>query len=144
MRSVKESLTFFADKVEQEQQLEFSMCNWYTINLENGYPQNEGKPSEVPNVCGTSACIAGTVAFALDPKSKNYAEHTCLQWVGCTEDTWLCPTRRCLDRIFTNPEVYGHEHLEDISKQEVIDALREWAQCSSWEELKDRLNKLIS
>ena len=142
MRSVKESLTFFADKVEQEQQLAFNMANWYTINMGQDYQQNEGKPSEVSNVCGTSACIAGTVAFALDPKSKNYAEYTCLQWVGCVENTWPCPTRTCLDRIFTNVDVYGHEHLEDISKQEVIDALREWAQCPSWEELKDRLMSL--
>jgi len=144
MRSVKESLTFFADKVEQEQQLAFNMANWYTINIGQEYQQNEGKPSDVLNVCGTSACIAGTVAFALDPKSKSCANITCTKWVGVNQDTWSCPAARCLDNIFTTAEVYGHEHLEDISKQEVIDALREWACCSSWWMLRDRLNKLIS
>ena len=119
----------FITALKEEKELKFNMNYWFHIP-DNYTPMN---PKGVTNVCGTSACIAGTVAFRLDPQSTESAVVSVMAWVGLkTDDKWggLAPTSsteemecdRALDILFTNAFVYicGDDDLDTVTKEQVI------------------------
>ncbi len=131
LKSPQFVLKHFIDAIEAEKEFIFDMNNWYR----NPNQGAETKPFEIPNTCGTSACIAGTVAYRLDPKSKVSASTMIMEWVGLdVEDVWgslkddasyedtSCDS--CLDKIFTSAYLYDSYDLADVEKDEVLSVLK--------------------
>jgi len=123
MKTPNEVLSYFIESLEQEQQFEFSMKHWF---------QTEDyaivTPYEVENTCGTSACIAGTVAYRLNPKSTESCELTIEKWIGFPEYRLDYTDEQdyaesVLDGIFTSVYLYGEEYLADISKEQALTVL---------------------
>ena len=152
LKSPNEVLSSFITAVSEEKELEFAMNNW----LRSAEGESEARPYEIPNVCGTSACIAGTVAYRMDPKSKETCEVMIFQDVGLTDlNSWdgprnSAPTEehkayRSLSRIFSSAELYGRDILSDISKEDVLIVLAQLVEgnYSSWESLNDELSRRI-
>ena len=151
LKSPNEVLQHFIDALNKETQLKFDMDNWYS-NPEAGGAMIS--PHKVTNVCGTSACIAGTVAFQLDPKSTLSASTTVLKWVGVKlSDPWgslnvfasdeevACD--ESLDRLFTVAAVYDSMYLEDVTKEDAIKTLSSLVseEHTTWKSLLARLQR---
>ena len=152
LKSPNEVLSSFITAVSEEKELEFAMKHW----LRSADGTNEARPYEIPNVCGTSACIAGTVAYRMDPKSDETCEVMIFQDVGLTlNDDWgelhvSAPleehkAHRSLGRIFSSQALYGRIYLSDISKEDVLMVLAQLVEgnYSSWESLNNELSRRI-
>lgn len=124
MKTTKEALTFFADTLENEKEFNFNMSDWYRIPYTLAGP---ACPSRVSNPCGTAACLAGTVAYRIDPTSTQNPAEVCAEWVlGFNMTDWYL-IDKTLTYIFTRGFVYGKEDLYDITKETVINSLRSLA-----------------
>lgn len=137
MKSVNEALTFFADTLEAEQELQFDMSSWYRNTHFYDQPTSKSgspvftQPKKVANnVCGTAACLAGTVAYRLDPNSSQPCTDIVIDWVGDEYYVSLA-----LEELFKSPKVYGARAMHYATKDAVIMKLRELAIYGSWEEL---------
>ena len=148
MKTPNEVLSYFIESLEQEKQFEFNMSQWFQTkddNLEELYVA----PYEVENVCGTSACIAGTVAYRLNPKSKVSCEFTIQKWIGLHEDlrddTYEhdC-VEAALDAIFNDAYLYGETYLEDVTKEQALTLLNKLLKEShdTWKSLHDSIYKI--
>ena len=123
MKTPNEVLSYFIESLEQEKQFEFNMNNWFSNETDSFIT-----PYEVENTCGTSACIAGTVSYRLNPKSMSDCEETIQKWIGLPEDLGdYTNEHECvcsaLDDIFTSAYLYGEEELDDISKEQALTVL---------------------
>ena len=151
LKSPNEVLSSFITAVSEEKELEFAMKHW----LRSADGTNEARPYEIPNVCGTSACIAGTVAYRMDPKSDETCEVMVFQDVGLDLDDWGSPhdsasleehkAYRSLSCIFSSSALYGRDNLSDISKEDVLMVLAQLVEgnYSSWESLNDELSRRV-
>ena len=131
LKSPNEVLQHFIDALNKETELLFAMDNWY-YTFNSGA---ESKPSEVKNVCGTSACLAGTVALQLEPKSKVSCTAVIMEWVGIeVDDEWgglveaaTSEESACdevFDHLITEYELYGEfDDLMEVSKEAVLSTL---------------------
>lgn len=145
MKTVSEALNFFADVVEAEQELSFNMRNWFET-AEDSF----GRCSQVVNVCGTSACIAGTVAFHLDPTGGNVACDVVERYLGIpigeryaqVPGGEFAHILNATHAIWHEEVLYGVEEGEPskITKEIAVTKLREWAKFESWEDLSKHLN----
>tara|TARA_R110000851_G_scaffold283956_1_gene437538 strand:+ start:190 stop:660 length:471 start_codon:yes stop_codon:yes gene_type:complete len=128
LKSPNEVLTHFIAALNVETAMQFAMDEWYTTH---GF--TESKPADVENVCGTSACLAGTVAFQLDPKSEETASALVRQWAGVTEARYNARTEEeiacagSFASLFTDYELYGesYDDLAEVSKDDVLRVLAE-------------------
>jgi hypothetical protein len=144
MKTPNEVLSYFIESLEQEQQFEFSMYNWFETEVEVLVT-----PYEVKNVCGTSACIAGTVAYRLNPKSKEHCEDTIEKWIrlpkdiedDTDEDDFV---RSSLDAIFISAILYGEKGLTEITKEQALTLLNRLLSESheTWESLYESIYKI--
>lgn len=168
MKSVKEVLEFFAKCLEEEKQLGFNMANWFT-EIETDSPIEFFRAKTKPNFCGTSACIAGTVAANLAKDLKSYDVKHIGAWEICeiyvfghdtkefnktpfherddilsnTKGEWDAKTvRQCLEWIFICPRVYGKDRLSGIEKDDAIARLKEWANLPDWDALYEVLDMI--
>ena len=153
LKSPNEVLQYSIDALNKETQLKFDMDNWYFDSKLMGGAMLS--PHKVTNVCGTSACIAGTVAFQLDPKSTLSASTTVLKWAGVKlSDPWgslnvfasdeevACD--ESLDRLFTVAAVYDSMYLEDVTKEDAIKTLSSLVSETTWVNLLARLQRYIT
>ena len=142
MKTTKETLNTMADLLEDEKLISFSMTHWLRDVIEN---ETHNIPAQVTNVCGTAACIAGTMAMHIAPKSEEYCDDLCVAWVleGSTDpDDYVENT---LDFIFGTPQAYGKQELEHISKDWAISKLREWAALGmDWEQLNTYIEEVAN
>ena len=144
MKTPNEVLSYFIESLEQEQQFEFSMKHWF---------QDEDyatvTPYEVENTCGTSACIAGTVAYRLNPKSTESCFRVIERWVGISvlsePTSWVTDEHNyvesVLDGIFTDAYLYGEEYLADVTKEQALTVLNKLLKEShdTWESLHESM-----
>ena len=132
MKTLNQTVTFFLECMTASQ-MHFDMANWY---FKDGYA--EGNPGQVEHTCGTSACIAGTVAAYIAPTSGEHVTDIVLDWVNPDEAyASIIPT--CLDQIFTVARFYGKQELDEVT-EELVRAKLETLKNSTWEELHDNLN----
>ena len=139
MKTPNEVLSYFIESLEQEKQFEFIMKHWF---------QTEDyaivTPYEVENVCGTSACIAGTVAYRLNPKSMLDCEETIQKWVGDSYSIEHDCVEAALDAIFNDAYLYGETYLEDVTKEQALTVLNKLLKEShdTWKSLHDSITKI--
>jgi hypothetical protein len=142
MKTPNEVLAYFIESLEQEQQFEFNMYKWFQTECDS-----PSVPYEVENVCGTSACIAGTVAYRLNPKSRVSCEQTIQQWIGLSVSDWSAEQSEAecaLDAIFTSAILYGEVELIDITKEQAITLLNKLLSEShdTWESLYESIYEI--
>ena len=96
----------FAAKCVTESKLGFDMVECYSCKLGSYYCTTA--PSDVNNPCGTSACIAGDMAYNIDPKSKLHAVNIVQAWALGVQSTGTLKLERvstmhvvCLRRYST-------------------------------------------
>ena len=127
LKSPNEVLTHFIAALNAETAMQFVMDEWYTTHV-----GTKNRPADVENVCGTSACLAGTVAFQLDPKSMKTASAVVRHWAGVpswwearTEEEIACAGS--FDSLFMEYELYGesYDDLAEVSKDDVLRVLAE-------------------
>ena len=137
MRQPQEVFEFFIKCLKEEVELQFDMSRWYVHpNLVKNYnkPLRVDSPSSVTNVCGTSACIAGTVAYRLDPSSEVNADKVVKHWVGNVGADYG-EMEDALDYIFNEARLYGAESLEEVTKDDVLTLLEELHGFETWDEV---------
>ena len=142
-------LQSFITAITEEKELSFSMAHWF-----NREGISENKPKDVKNVGGTSACIAGTVAFRMDPKSTDSCTAMIMRdigvrvsngWGHLSNDATLGEqaVEEALDRIFTNSNLYGvpDGNLDEVTQDMVLEVLGKLVESnfSTWEELDAEL-----
>ena len=153
LKSPNEVLQHFIDALNKETELLFAMDNWY-YNLKSGA---ESKPFEVKNVCGTSACLAGTVALQLAPKSEVCCTTVIMEWVGievdndwggladgATSEEVACD--EVFDKLFTSCEPYGDFYdLMEVSKEVVLSTLASLVSenHSTWESVLESIEATV-
>jgi hypothetical protein len=142
MKTPNEVLTFFIESLEQEKQFEFNMYHWFQTE-----DNATSEPFKVENTCGTSACIAGTVAYRLNPKSKAHCENTIEQWVGLPESDYTDEedyAENALGAIFTSAILYGEVELIDITKEQALILLNRLLSEShdTWESLYGSIDEI--
>jgi len=149
MKTPNEVLSYFIESLQIEKQLEFDMESWF--RLEDG--SSVWSPQSVVNACGTSACLAGTVGYRLDPKSKDYCVVPIMKWIGLElnyagqinhDDPVAVAVEDSLSLLFTSEYTYGHDApmmLEDVTKERAIEVLQELLDEShdTWESLRSSL-----
>ena len=146
LKSPNEVLTHFIAALNAETAMQFAMDEWYTIQ-----GRGESRPADVENVCGTSACLAGTVAFQLDPKSEEYASAMVSQWAGVPR---YCSARNSeehacadsFDSLFTYYSLYGdYDDLAEVSKDDVLRVLAKLVaeKHETWESTYESIETVI-
>ena len=136
MKQPQEVILKFIKAIEEEKELMFNMGSFYSdthsYNYTNSY--NYTKPILVDreNICGTSACIAGTVAYRLAPDSTEHAEDIIVDWAGLWDNKEAI---NCLDTIFTVPDLYGEMWLEDVTQEQVLSVLHKLLVHTNWNDL---------
>ena len=141
MKTVNEALKFFIACLEAESAPAFNMAHYYQTS--------DGSTFEAPaeaavHTCGTTACIAGTVALALDPSSRDDSSYVVFEYVTEHEyDTGRegQSANKCLTAMFINSDLYGATHLVDIDKAHAIACLQKWSEFDSWTALAIFLRK---
>ena len=118
----------------------------FGFNMKEYYSSGAIYPSRVDNPCGTSACIAGDMAYNLDPNSLVHAASIVQTWaVGSTYYHTLTKSGQdaydSLDHVFENPYIYGTENLADIEKGDAIALLNRLAKYETWEGVLDHLEE---
>ena len=153
LKSPNEVLQHFIDALNKETELLFAMDNWY-------YKPNSDTthiPSEVKNVCGTSACLAGTVALQLEPKAKVCCTTVIMKWVGIeVDDFWgvladdatseEVACAEVFDNLFTKCDLYGvYDDLMEVSKEDVLSTLTSLVSenHSTWKSVQDSTEATI-
>ena len=153
LKSPNEVLQHFIDALNKETELLFAMDDWYY----NPVSGTDTKPSEVKNVCGTSACLAGTVAFQLEPKSKVKCTTVIMKWVGIeVDDVWGDPVDDAtseeiacdgvFNNLFTQCDLYGeYVALMEVSKEDVLSTLTSLVSenHSTWKSVQDSTEATI-
>lgn len=134
IRKPLEVLTFFKKCLVEEKELGFNMGVWYSVDREGmENPYSSTAPLTISNPCGTSACLAGTVAFRVDSISRKHPTDVCYDYVmGCNDWRKKLPyygtndvthMRSSLSRLFTSAGLYHKDRLVKITKADVIDLL---------------------
>lgn len=170
MKTITETFQFFIKCLEEETTLGFAMEHWYSQSNgkefnQYGNPwvgdspemaQKHLKDEDLQEGCGTAACIAGTVAFNLDKRTDKSAYKVVYEWVREGKPYAEAPydeseqyyvdectaSEGVLDTFFTTPEVYGYDHLKNVTKVMVIHNLQKAAdQCEGmdWQEAQNYL-----
>ena len=123
MRTFNETITFFLECLATTE-MGFNMQDWFY----NGAPW--GTPSAVEHTCGTSACIAGTVAAHLAPESEDHVMGIISDWVGAGA------VQRCILRIiFEDSSFYGRVSITDATLEDVVTKLNE-VKHMTWEDME--------
>lgn len=130
MRTFNETMTFFIDCLKSTE-LQFDMTNW----LMDGEIIT-CSPYEVEHNCGTSACIAGTVAMHIDPSSNKEVLDMCASWIDedAAEEVY-----ECLGTIFTGEHFWGVTSLDEVTLEDAIAKL-ESIKHLTWSEFYDNIN----
>ena len=136
MRQPQEVFTYFIKCLKEEAELQFDMGGWY-IHPEGvpsglNRPIRVASPISVTNVCGTSACIAGTVAYRLDPSGEIDADDIVKHWVGDAEADYG-DMEDSLDYIFNEASLYGERELPEVTKDAVLTLLEHLSDFETWE-----------
>jgi hypothetical protein len=105
----------------------------------------------VKNVCGTSACIAGTVAFRLAPKSTESCTAIILGDIGVRIDSEWSGEEQVVDcvleAIFTSAALYGVEEgwLDLVTQDMVLKVLRKLVEANhnTWISLAEEVNRIV-
>lgn len=155
LKSHNTVLQSFIIAVEEEKELAFDMRSWFKID-----GINEDTPFEIPNVCGTSACIAGTVAYRMDPNSNVHCETMILEDVGIPvayntigiggiirgdASPEEHEANHSLGYIFFDSLVYGKDSLADVTKDDVLVVLKQLvaSNYSTWTDLHEELSSRV-
>ncbi len=144
IKQPNEVLSYFIESLEQEKQFEFNMNHWFQTE-----DFSLSEPYAVENTCGTSACIAGTVAYRLNPKSDISCQTLIEQWIGCPEDEYTYTDEHdyvesVLDDIFSSALLYGEVELIDITKEQALTLLNRLLNKSheTWESLYNSISDI--
>ena len=122
----------------KESKFSFNMDQYYrTTRRTHDTVFDSRTPSCVRNPCGTSACIAGDMAYSIDPSRKDTAPRVVYLWVMngsryADSDQWG-GIWYSLESVFHEPALYGVSELEDITKDRAVRLLRELSQLSDWD-----------
>ena len=128
MKQPQEVILKFIKAIEEEKELIFNMENFY--ETQDGWSYT--RPNLRENICGTSACIAGTLAYRLAPDSNEHAEQIIQKWAGISDNKKAI---NCLDAIFTVPDVYGETWLEDVTLEQALYVLNKLLVHTNWHDL---------
>ena len=129
----------FAAKCVTESELGFDMAQYYsTVAM---------CPSRVNNPCGTNACIAGDMAYNIDPTSNLRPVSIVRSWVSEGTDLCYVPQHSrhvcdALDLVFDSPRVYGEQTLEGVTKDAALKLLSKLAKFDTWENVLNYLYDL--
>lgn len=159
LKSPNTVLQSFITAVEEEKELSFAMSHWFETPTGEGEFPEPTEPNNIANVCGTSACIAGTVAYRMDPNSNVHCETMILEDVGIPliDSDFLGSTVRddatpeereanhSLGHIFSDSWVYGKEWLADVTKEDVLVVLKQLVESnySTWTALNEELSSRV-
>tara|TARA_R110002020_G_scaffold286921_1_gene502372 strand:+ start:190 stop:618 length:429 start_codon:yes stop_codon:yes gene_type:complete len=135
LKQPKEVIRHFLKCLKEEKELKFDMDYWFHVGDTDPY-----YPCDVKNVCGTSACLAGTVAYRLDPSAEQEPEKIVRNWVGLGglyvdfgDEKKHC--HNTLHYLFREPEIYREKYLCNVTKEQVIDLLEDLADLDTWEQV---------
>ena len=123
----------------------------FGFNMKEYYSSGAIYPSRVDNPCGTSACIAGDMAYNIEPTSNLRPVSVVRSWVsGGTCKYYESQNIRyvrdailSLDLVFDSPRVYGKCKLGDITKDEALRLLNKLAGLDKWEEVLVHLEGVV-
>ena len=127
----------FAAKCITISEFDFDMVEYYSTS--------SVAPSSVDNPCGTSACIAGDMAYNLDPLSDLSPISIVHSWiVGGQHDYPLFSDSQvaedALDMVFANPYVYRKKELRYITKDVAIAVLNKLSEFDNWKDVLQYLH----
>lgn len=130
----------------------FDMSFWYQDgkelihSLSSSVETREG-PADVENDCGTSACIAGSVAMEIDPNSNIQADIICRHWVSDnqppTKGSEVHISNEVLSMVFNYEECYGpYRDLSEVTLDDARKLLSELSTYQTWKEVLSRLKEI--
>lgn len=145
VRSPHEVFTY-AIQCQENSKFIFDMSEWYSGEATYSLFDSVTPFSITPeNICGTSACMGGDMAWNLEPNSDLDPLTIVLHWARgalTPNDDKHDEMHDSLYLLFTDVQIFGTDDYHTVTREQAIALLKELSCLDSWSSVLEYLTEL--